>query len=209
MAGGQALASLERVARKLGSNVARARRRREIPGLWFFTDPVRTPDPLAVAAHLPAGSVVVYRAFGAKDADLTAIALRRITRARGLLLLIGADEALAARVGADGLHLPERLAHRIGRVSRAHPGWLVSVAAHSRAALARTGEADAVVISAVFPSRSPSASRALGPLRFAALVRSSRAPVIALGGVNNKNAPRLLSTGAAGLAAIDGLSASD
>ena len=58
MADGRALASLARVARKLGSNVARARCGPDIPGLWFFTDPKRTPDPLAITARLPEGSVV-------------------------------------------------------------------------------------------------------------------------------------------------------
>ena len=209
MADGRALASLARVARKLGSNVARARCGPDIPGLWFFTDPKRTPDPLAITARLPEGSVVVYRAFGSDEALATAIALRRLTRARGLRLLIGADEALAARVGADGVHLPERLANRIIRLKQMRPRWLVSVAAHSQAAVRRAVGADAVVISPVFPSRSPSAGAPLGPLRFARLARGCRAPAIALGGVNNKNAPRLLSTGAAGIAAIDGLTMAD
>jgi thiamine-phosphate pyrophosphorylase len=185
--------------------MARARPRRAIPRLWFFTDPVRAPDPVAVVRRLPKGTAVVYRAFGAADAEATANTLRRLTRARGLLLLIGADDALAARVKADGIHLPERLAHRAVRLKRGHPGWLVSVAAHGRAAIERGRHADAVVISAVFPSNSPSAGRPLGPLRFALLARTSRAPIIALGGVNNKNAPRLLNTGAAGVAAIEGL----
>jgi thiamine-phosphate pyrophosphorylase len=149
--------------------------------------------------------VVVYRAFGAPDAEAVAKTLRRLTGARGLYLLIGADETLAARVGADGVHLPARLAHRIVRLKRAHPGWLVSAAAHSQAAIRRARRADAVVISAVFPSRSPTAGPALGPLRFALLANTSYAPAVALGGINSKNAPRLLSTGAAGLAAIEGL----
>lgn len=158
-----------------------------------------------MAARLPKGAAVVYRAFGAADAEATATALRRLTRARGLCLLVGADDALAARVKADGVHLPERLAHRARRVKLSRPGWLVSVAAHGVPAIRRGRHADAVVISAVFASRSPSAGPPLGPLRFALLARASRAPVIALGGVNTKSAPRLLGTGAAGLAAVEGL----
>jgi thiamine-phosphate pyrophosphorylase len=175
--------------------------------LWLFTDPVRTPDPLAVARRLPPGAVVVHRTFGAADAETAAVALRQLTWARGLLLLIGADHRLAARVGADGVHLPERLSHRVVAIRRGRPGWLISVAAHDEAAIRRGQAADALVVSAVFPSRSPSAGPALGPTRFAALVRASRKPVIALGGINNKNAPRLISTGAAGIAAVEGLMA--
>jgi len=158
-----------------------------------------------VIKRLPKGAAVVYRTFGAPGAEVMAKRLRTVTRARGIRLLIGADHGLALRVAADGVHLPERLSHRILELRRRQPGWLISVAAHSRAAVRHGRGADAIILSAVFPSRSPSAGPALGPLRFAQLVRASRAPVIALGGVNAKNAPRLISTGAAGLAAIDGL----
>ena len=193
-----------RTAQKLGRNTAGARRGKEIPRLWFFTDPIRIPDPLTAAAALPRGSAVVYRAFGSDDALTTARALRKLTRAKGLILLIGADAGLAARVGADGVHLPERAAHRI-RTARRRPDWLITVAAHGAVAIRRGQGADAIVLSAVFPSRSPSAGRPLGPVRFALLARPSATPIIALGGVNMKNAPRLISAGAAGLAAIDGL----
>ena len=156
---------------------------------------------------MPRGGAVVYRAFGEADARAKAIALRKLTRARGLLLLIGADDRLAALVGADGVHLPERLAHRIAAIRRGRPSWLISVAAHNSRALRRGQAADAIIVSVVFPSRSPSAGPAMGPIRFARLARSSAKPVIALGGINNKNAPRLISTGAAGIAAIEGLMA--
>jgi thiamine-phosphate pyrophosphorylase len=178
--------------------------RKALPALLFFTDPVRTPDPEAVAAQLPAGCAIVYRHFGAPDAEARARRLKAIARERGLKLLIGRDVALAARVGADGVHLPERLAHRALAVKRAHPGWIVTSAAHSLAA-ARRGGADAVVISVAFPSKSASAGAALGPVRLAALVRAAGRPAYALGGVTKKTARRLLDAGLVGLAAVDGL----
>ncbi len=175
-----------------------------MPALLFFTDPQRTPDPEAIAAALPPGSAIVYRHFGAPDAEARALRLRDIARSRGLKLLIGLDIPLAARVGADGVHLPERLAHRAGAVKRAHPDWLVTSAAHSLVA-SRRGEADAVVISVAFPSNSASAGAALGPIRLAATVRAAGRPAYALGGVNNKTARRLLDAGLIGLAAVEGL----
>ncbi len=57
----------------------------------------------------------------------------------------------------------------------------------------------------MFKSRSPSAGRPLGPVRFAALARQAGLPVYALGGVKTKNAPRLKGSGAAGLAMVEGL----
>ncbi|WP_304169041.1 thiamine phosphate synthase, partial [Phenylobacterium aquaticum] len=61
------------------------------------------------------------------------------------------------------------------------------------------------VVSAVFPSASPSAGKPLGPVRLAAIVRRATAPVYALGGINNKTARRLLPTGVIGIAAVEGL----
>jgi thiamine-phosphate pyrophosphorylase len=182
-------------------------RRHAGAGLWFLTDPLRTPDPVAVAAALPRGAVVVYRAFGDPAAAAVAVALRVATRRAGVTLLIGADAALARKVGADGVHLPQRLAHTARRLRRAHPHWLVTAAAHGPAAILK-GEASGaqiLLISAVFASASPSAGRPLGTVRFAALRRMARCPVIALGGVNARTARRLCPSRAAGLASVEAL----
>lgn len=113
---------------------------------------------------------------------------------------------MARAVGADGVHLPERLAHRAMALRRAHPSWIVTSAAHSLAA-ARASRADAVVLSVAFPSRSASAGPALGPLRLAGRARAAGRPAYALGGVNERTARRLLATGIIGLAAVEGLEA--
>jgi thiamine-phosphate pyrophosphorylase len=158
-----------------------------------------------IAATLPRGSAIVFRAFGAADAQAQGLRLRAVARARGLRLLVGADAILAARIGADGVHLPERLAGRARRIRR--PGWIVTCAAHSLAAVrrAKAAGADAVVVSAIFPSDSPSAGGPIGPLRLASIARQAGLPVYALGGINNKTARRLLDAGVVGLAAVDGL----
>lgn len=201
------MSRLTRTALALERAQRRAKGRSRLPGLWLVTDPRRTPDPVALAQALPKGAGVIYRAFGAGDALATARALRRTAWRRGLVFLVGADAVLAMAARADGVHLPERLAHRAPALRRAHPKWRITAAAHGRAAVLRAGGAgvDAVLVSAVFPSRSPSAGAPLGPVRFAALIRGARPRVIALGGVNENAAPRLLRTGAAGLAAVEAL----
>jgi len=175
-----------------------------LPPLLFFTDPARTPDPVAAARRLPRGAAIVYRSFGASDAEAVARRLKAVARSRGLKLLIGQDADLARRVGADGVHLPERLVHRAGPLKRANPRWIVTAAAHALPA-ARNPGPDAVVISAVFPSASASAGTPLGPVRLAALLRAAGRPAYALGGVNNKTARRLKDAGLVGLAAVDAL----
>jgi thiamine-phosphate pyrophosphorylase len=172
--------------------------------MLFFTDPARTPDPLSVVARLPRGAGVVFRAFGAADAIRTGRALAKTCRRRGVMMLVGADARLAARLKADGLHLPERLA---AQARRYRGRFRVTAAAHSlpAALTARRAGAEAVVVSPVFPSRSPSARRPIGPRRLAVLVRRARTPVYALGGVKADNAGKLAATGVVGIAAVEGL----
>ena len=130
--------------------------------------------------------------------------LKAIARRRGLKLIIGRDVALARAVGADGVHLPEALAHRAAALRRAHPGWIVTSAAHSIAA-ARRSRADAVVLSVALRSNSASAGPALGAIRVAARVRAAGRPAYALGGINDQTARLVGSSGAIGLAAVEGL----
>jgi len=161
---------------------------------------------VALARRLLRGSGLIYRAFGAPDAPEVAVRLGRIARQRGLILLIGAD---AVRIKGAGVHLPERMAHRARAIKAARPGVIVTAAAHSLPAIlrARRAGADAVLISPVFASNSPSAGRPLGPCRLAALIRAGGLPAYALGGVNTKNAAGLLGTGAIGLAGVEAFAA--
>jgi thiamine-phosphate pyrophosphorylase len=199
------LNGLERTARTLGRHDRRGKRP-ALPRLWFVTDPDRVRDPTAVAARLPRGSGIIYRAFGAKRAVEIGRALSRIARRRGLVLLVGADEKLAATIGAAGVHLPERLAARAPRLRARRSAWVVTIAAHGPAALRRGAGlgADAILLSTVFDSGSPSASKPIGPVRLAALARLVRTPVIALGGLNATTARRLTASRVYGLAAVEG-----
>ena len=193
-----------KVARTLGR---RGRGGKGLPPLLFFTDPARTPDPAAILSRLPRGAGVVYRAFGHVDAVNSARSLRALAHSRGLVFLVGAAEALATACRADGLHLPERDLGRAHRLRARHRTWILTGAAHSRSALARAGRAGvhAAVVSAIFPSGSPSAGVPLGARRLGAWIRNGRTRVYALGGVNGRNAAQLTRTGAVGIAAIDGV----
>ena len=189
---------------KLG-RPARQRNACALPPLLVLTDPQRTPDPLALARSLPRGAGLVYRAFGAADATDVASALAEIAGMRGLVMLVGADAGLARDCGADGVHLPERLVGSAPRLRARWPGVLISGAAHSAVALHRASAAglDGALLSAVFASRSASASAPIGPVRLAGLVRGAGLPVYALGGVNASTLPRLKGTGVAGVAVVD------
>jgi thiamine-phosphate pyrophosphorylase len=196
------MSGLARVAARLGARAAVGKR---WPTLLFFTDPVRTPHPERIVAGLPRGSAVVYRAFGAADAAAKGRALARIAHRRGVLIFVGADPALAATIGADGLHLPERMATRKGRNLNFAKRFCLSAATHGEPAIrrARASGVQALVISPIFSSASPSAGAPLGALRFRRLVRLARLPAYALGGIDGSSARALQGSGAVGLAGIE------
>ncbi len=176
-----------------------------VPPLLLFTDLERTPRPWEIAARMPAGSGVVYRAFGAPGAADTAQRLRAITRDRGMTLLIGQDADLAAQVEADGLHLPERALSAAYALSGRRPDWILTGAVHTRKAALSARDLDAVVLSPIFPAGGASAQRAALGADVLAKAACGRTRVIALGGITVGNASVLAETGAYGLAAIGGV----
>ena len=172
-----------------------------------MTDPVRLPDPAPLLARLPRGSGVILRDYGHPDREARARNLARRCRRLGLELLVAGDAALALRVGAAGVHLPEHLVRRMagcGCWRRPRPDFRITAAAHGEAALAaavRLG-VDAVLLSPVFATASHPEGPSLGPLRFAALVSGTRLPVYALGGLSPRRAGRLRPLALAGFAGI-------
>ena len=195
------LLAAARLAKPARARPRQAKNGRALPSAWFLTDPDRTKNLLAVIARLPRGWGVIYRHFGAGERFTVGAALARACRLRGLILLVSADPALAAAIGADGVHWPEA---RLRGVRKRSPHFIETTSAHSRAGLARAHALglDAAILSTVFPSRSRSASRAMGPLRFRLIARDADLPVYALGGVNAHNAAHAMAH-AAGWAAID------
>lgn len=198
---------LEVLSRTAAAFAPRTARGFVLPPLLFFTDPARVPDPEAVAERLPRGSGVVFRAFGAPDALTQGLRLRRIADARGLVLLVGADETLAEAVGADGVHLPERLGDTAPALRVRRPNWLITLAAHDRVAVLAGGalDVDALVVSPVFPSNSPSAGAPLGVDGLKALVDAISTPIYALGGIQASTVADLKDTGIVGVAAVEAL----
>lgn len=173
-----------------------------------MTDPQRA-DPLGGAENLPDGNMIIYRHFGAKDRLDVADALRDICKSREHLFLIGQDVALALGCGADGVHLPERDMLAASHIRTAHPNWFMSCALHSEDAIKRANSLDlnAVILSPVFASSCPSAGEALGPERFSKMVKLSKHPVIALGGITLDNSEQARAAGATSCAGVSMFSA--
>jgi thiamine-phosphate pyrophosphorylase len=177
--------------------------------LILMTDSERLSDPTVAIRRLPRGSAVIIRERNGEARTDLARRVKPLCRCRGVRLLIANDWHLARVIGADGLHLSEasvrRASRRWGVIRR--PGWIVTAAAHSRAAVRLSAGlgVDAVLLSPVFATKSHPGAPTIGPLRFARWVRESPIPVYALGGIDARSACRLRGSGALGFAAIGGL----
>ncbi|MBF0323958.1 MAG: thiamine phosphate synthase [Alphaproteobacteria bacterium] len=174
----------------------------------LVSDDRRLPDPRPALARIRPGAFLLARHYDSPiRADLIA-GWAKLARARRVGLLVAADWRLAARLGADGLHLPEHLA-RHGCLAPAL-GWVrrrravLTVACHGQAALARASalNATAALLSPVFPTASHPGAAAIGPARWRLWARRAGLAVIALGGVGQRQV-RFLRP-AAGFAAIGG-----
>ena len=169
-----------------------------------MTDPERVPDVVAAALKLPRGTAIIYRHFGSAHRFVDAEALRHVTFERGQQLLIGADPELAIEVGADGVHFrrdAKLIAPSLWR--QRCPDWLISMAGIKSGNYAGDlSVLDGLLISSVFPSQSSSAGQPMGVQNFANKVASLPVPIFALGGINKVTAPKLLGSGAAGIAGI-------
>ena len=172
-----------------------------LPPLVLMTDDDRLPDPLSAAAALPRGSMVIVRARDAVRRAELAHALLALSRRRDLFVLIAADPALAASLGADGLHLPQARAREASHWRALHPSWIITAAMH--APRATQAAVDLLFLSPVFPTRSHPDRAALGAARANLIARASCVPVYALGGIDSRNATLL--SGFAGIAAIGAL----
>lgn len=164
----------------------------------------------AVVAALRGGvTAVQLRAKGAAAAAVLGWARDLLPRCRaaGVPLLVNDRPDLALAAGADGVHvgprdLPPGAARR---VLGPEPILGVSARDPERVAAAEGAGADYLGVGALRATRSKPEAPPLGPAGIEALLRRTRLPVVAVGGVLPADAPALRRIGAAGMAVLGGI----
>src|SRR5437588_9315343 len=179
--------------------------------LYVVVDPHLTGgrDPIAVArAALLGGATMLQlrdksastRVLLATARDLVALAHKRGAR---LIVNDRVDVALAA--GADGVHLgPDDLPVTAARAimgPRALMGFSAGTPEEARDA--EVAGADYVGTGAIYATSSkPDAGAAIGVEGLVAVLRATRLPVVAIGGIRHGRAAPCIAAGAAGVAVI-------
>jgi 8-oxo-dGTP diphosphatase len=137
------------------------------------------------------------------DDVLVALSRRAVAAARafGCSVLVNGAPELAARAGADGVHLT---AARLTRLERRPPLPLVGASCHTRADLdhAATLGLDFVALGPVRETESHPGAALLGWTGFRELVSDYPLPVFAIGGMTHADMRSAWEAGAHGIAAI-------
>ncbi len=183
-------------------------------GLYAITDGGPRIAAAVEAAIRGGARLVQYRDKSADPARrlIEARNLLELCHGHGVLLIVNDDVALAAEIGADGVHLGKD----DGRVQDARvrlgPRAVIGVSCYDsleRALQAAHDGADYVAFGSFFASSSkPQAIRAPLSLLVEARLKLS-IPLCAIGGITPDNGAGLVSAGADMLAVINGLFASD
>ncbi|MFQ5756327.1 MAG: thiamine phosphate synthase [Acidiferrobacterales bacterium] len=185
-----------------------------VAGLYAIADAGSLDAPaLAVAVeHAIRGgaSLIQYRdkAGDAVSRENQARALARVCDNHKVALIINDDPALAARVGAAGVHLGRDDADPAEARSLLGPGTIIGVSCYNDLECALVAEAqgaDYVAFGSFYPSPTkPAAMRA--PLALLHAARSRlRVPIVAIGGITPENGGALIAAGADALAVIHGV----
>lgn len=149
-----------------------------------------------------------------REKDLDAEAFRAeaevllpLCRAHGVPLIINDSVEVALACGADGVHLGQEDLDLARARALLGEERIIGVSAHSveEALAAQAGGADYLGVGAIFGSTTKGDAVNTGLDTLADICRAVEIPVVAIGGVNAVNIPRLAGSGAAGAAIISGL----
>lgn len=181
-----------------------------IAGLYLLTDAAsctaaggaRLETALAAGVSILQLRCKIPAVTVATAADIVALGHRY-----GIPVIVNDDIELAARSGADGVHLGatdgpiEAARDRLGR------GAIIGASCYAsleRAAQAAETGADYLAFGSFYPSASkPAAIRA--PLSILAAARRFQRPLVAIGGIVPENGAAVLAAGADALAVITGV----
>jgi thiamine-phosphate pyrophosphorylase len=170
----------------------------------------RPPLAAVVAAVLGAGCRWVSLREKDLPEDEQIILARQLlprVRAASARLLLHGEARLAMLAGTDGVHLPSGSKPAAARALLG-PQKLIGVSIHTvtEAEAIEPAHVDYALAGPAFETASkPGYGPEIGRKGLADIVRASRVPVLAIGGINAARVAEMIAAGAAGIAAMGGV----
>ena len=157
---------------------------------------------------IPKKSAFLLRSYQTKKRKKIAKQLLKFCKMKKIKLLIGSDIKLAKDINAHGVHFPEYMIkeNKINWIGikniKYRKKWIITTAAHSIRSLKKVEglDIDAALLSPVFISKSHPNNKCLGLNKFSKIVKKTKLPIYALGGINIKNVKSLIETDIIGYA---------
>ncbi len=167
-------------------------------------------DPVVIGAALAAAGcgVIQLRAKGWSAARIAAAgaALLPVLHTHGSKLIINDHLAVAARIGADGVHLGQDDGALDDARRALPPSALIGYSTHTLAQVDAAQGADYIGFGPVFTTDTKvTGVAARGVALLAQAVARSRCPVVAIGGINARNLADVQGTGAESWAVISAI----
>ena len=161
-----------------------------------------------VIKKLPKNSAVIFREYDleSKEREILAREILAICRAKNHKFLIGKNLELARKLRADGVHFSDRdhLPLQIFNRQNWPRKFIFSFACHNFLSVLKSQQlkADMIFVSPVFATKSHLGVEPLGLRELSKIIRLSKIPIFALGGVSEKNINSLQKLGIAGFGGI-------
>jgi thiamine-phosphate pyrophosphorylase len=173
----------------------------------LITDGTYSTDPSHWLTHIAHWIGAGVELVQIRERDLCARDLAALTRkvleipnSHGTKILVNDRADVAIACGASGVHLRD---HAPPAEHFKRSGGIVSISCHSLEDAQNASAADYVLLAPIFKPLSKHDQRpVLGTRAIEEFVRHSSTPVLALGGITQKNARSCIAAGAAGIAGI-------
>ena len=188
---------MEKALKALRERQRQKATKQKLPIAWVLTDP-RLSDIEAYIPQIPSDIGLIIRDYETPQREKYVKHLSQWTSQAGLITLVAANPELAKQCDVAGVHWP----------SWASPqpiqGQLTIFAVHNHEELLRAEafNADAVIISPVFETKSHPDTPHLGLEGLHSLIKQTTCPVYAMGGITSARMQSLLELEIYGIAGI-------
>jgi thiamine-phosphate diphosphorylase len=179
---------------------------RPLPGsfpLYFVTDGGLTagrPIPEVVEAALRGGArLIQFRDKGLSEEafEAQARAVLTLCRAHGATLILNDRVEVAARIGADGVHLGQDDMSAVEARKILGPDAIIGLSTHDEAEVLAANDLPVsnINIGPMFPTNTKEHLHALGPEEVLRLAKLTRHPWTTMGGIKGHHLPELFRRG--------------